>query len=479
MDIVGDGVAVGIGGAEAELGVAGELVAGLGGVDDVLDNGGIGEAEGGEPEANGDAGNGTQLNAHLAEDGVDNAVEERGKEENGQGVKVLHKVVGHAVTLHLLGLGDKVGGELAVADPEDGVEDEDLAGAEGTLELVDKVVVPADEGLVVGGAPRVPGGIGAAPDNHHAEGLEGVGDDGALGRSDNVRLAAGDEDNDANVEHAEAHEEGGPEALVLFHKGRGHEGEGTEVDTPIEDHVDSLVGDGRVDDDALARFFRLDGHATALVLVGNEGGNVGLDTTGAEANNDDGDNVASKTGGVAGGGERGGPENQEADPVDAEEDDNGLVLAEILIRDDGTENGGDVAEPLEEEVETGGGLVAHAETLGAILAVLVVADVVLEETLGTIVGEALGQLDNGNEEGRGREVLANTAQGATLVVAGLLAVGGGARLKVTLLDGADLGIGFLNIATSNVGMLVGNALRELFVEPGSLVLVGEEIMHLQ
>lgn len=110
---------------------------------------------------------------------------------------------------------------------------------------------------------------------------------------------------------------------------------------------------------------------------------------------------------------------------------------------------------------------AHAETLGAILAVLVVADVVLEETLGTIVGEALRQLDNGNEEGRGGEVLANAAQGAALVIVGLLAVGGRASLEVTLFDGVDLGIGFLNVATSNVRVLVGDSLRELFVKPGT------------
>lgn len=88
-------------------------------------------------------------------------------------------------------------------------------------------------------------------------------------------------------------EVGRPEALVLFHKGRGHEGEGADIDAPVEDHVDALVRDGGVDD-VLAVLLRLDGHDAALVLVGDEGGNVGLDAAGAEADDDDGRDVAAE-----------------------------------------------------------------------------------------------------------------------------------------------------------------------------------------
>ena len=45
-----------------------------------------------------------------------------------------------------------------------------------------------------------------------------------------------------------------------------------------------------------------------------------------------------------------GPEYDEANPVDASEDKDRLVLAEILVRDDGTEDRRDVAEELEEDV---------------------------------------------------------------------------------------------------------------------------------
>jgi hypothetical protein len=53
----------------------------------------------------------------------------------------------------------------------------------------------------------------------------------------------------------------------------------------------------------------------------------------------------------------------------------------------------------------------------------------LEKTRGTIVSETLCQFHNGDEEGRGGQVLANTAQSPPLIVAGLLAVRSGTGLS--------------------------------------------------
>lgn len=98
-------------------------------------------------------------------------------------------------------------------------------------------------------------------------------------------------------------------------------------------------------------------------------------------------------------------------------------------------------------------------------------DVVLEETLSTIVGETLGQLDNGDEESRGGQILANAAKRALLLVIGLLAIGRGAvfSVKVLLLDGDDVGVVAVvagELATSHVGVvLAGGALVERLVEP--------------
>lgn len=286
------------------------LVAGPSVVDEMLDDGSVGEAQSSEPEANGNTHNGLELDASLSEDGVNDLVEDGSEDQDGDGIEVLHEVVGHAMALHLAGLGDKVGRELAVANPEDRVlrrldgtnrtmvkkltEDKDLAGSEGTLELIDKVIVPGDNlGLSVLSSPGRLGSIHVALPDHHAKGLEGVGDDGSLRRTVDVGLAAPDKDENSDVEHAETHQVGGPETLVLLHEGGSHQRQSTDVDAPIEDHVDTLVGDGGINDDTLSILFRLDGHSASLILVGNQGSNVRLDTTSSETDDDNGDDVSS------------------------------------------------------------------------------------------------------------------------------------------------------------------------------------------
>lgn len=57
-----------------------------------------------------------------------------------------------------------------------------------------------------------------------------------------------------------------------------------------------------------------------------------------------------------------------------------------------------IAKPLEEQVQSCRSLVTHSETLRAIDSIGVIADVVLEKTLRTIVGEALRELNNGDQE---------------------------------------------------------------------------------
>jgi hypothetical protein len=96
------------------------VVARSGRVDEVLHDGGVSHAYRGEAEANCDAHDGAQLDASLAENRVNDAVEEGCEDQDGDRVEVLHEVVRHAVALHLSGLRDKVGRELTVANPEDG-----------------------------------------------------------------------------------------------------------------------------------------------------------------------------------------------------------------------------------------------------------------------------------------------------------------------------------------------------------------------
>ena len=241
------------------------------------------------------------------------------------------------------------------------------------------MVVPRDRfGLAVGCPPGRLGRVDVAVGDHDADGFDGVGDDGTLGWADDVAVAAEDEDADGDGEHAETQQEGGVEAAELLHERGGEEGKATDVDAGVEHHVDALVGDGRVDDDALARLLvDLDGHDFARVLVGDQGGNVGLDAAGAEGDDDDRGDVSPDTRSMLDARREGGcPEDDETQPVDAREDEDGLpwrsapkspvrrirpaylVFPEVLVRDDCPEDWGEVAEELEEDVQPRGAGVA-------------------------------------------------------------------------------------------------------------------------
>lgn len=309
-------------------------------VDEVLDDGSVGHGKRGNDETDGDTGDGWEWDVKFLHDRVDDAVEDGDEDENGNGVEVLHEIVGDAVPLHLSGLGDEVTGELVVNDPVDWVEAEDLAGNEGTLELVDKLVVPGDGAAVavLGLVGRL-GGVHVAAGNHDPESAEGIGDDGAGWRADDVGLASEDEGDGSNHEDAETEQVGGPEADVQLHVRGGQQGERTDVDTGVEDHVDSLDGDGRVDDDTLASGQGRDGGHTALVLVSDQGSDIGLDTTGTDTDDDDRGNESTETSSV---GERvvdrGSHEDDETGHVDEAEVQNGLVLSEVLVGNNGTED---------------------------------------------------------------------------------------------------------------------------------------------
>ena len=98
------------------------------------------------------------------------------------------------------------------------------------------------------------------------------------------------------------------------------------------------------------------------------------------------------------------------------------------------------------------------------------ADVVLEQTLSTVVGESLSKLHHGNEESRCREVLAYTAESSPLVVVGFLAISGSAILGIRLGGSLRLNL-LLDIIRSDVTaskilftIRLGYSLAELLVE---------------
>ena len=81
-----------------------------------------------------------------------------------------------------------------------------------------------------------------------------------------------------------------------------------------------------------------------LVLICNQRRNVGFDATGTKANNHDSCHIATERMSMGERGrESGGPQNEQAHPVNGAKADNSLVAAEVLISDDGAENWRDCA----------------------------------------------------------------------------------------------------------------------------------------
>lgn len=282
VDVVSSGLTVDDGSIAKRL-----IKARAGFVDEVLDDGCVSHGESSNPETDNNTGDRRERNASLAQSGHHKAFDNGKEDDDSNGIEVLHQVVRNAVSCHLAGLGDKVSRKLSVNDPVNRVETEDLASDERTLDLVNKAIVPFDltgdtvvaHGELVG---RL-GGIHVAVLNHHPDGAEAVGNDRALRRTYDVDLATQNEDNSTEKEHAQAEKEGGPKSDIPLHIWRRDSGERAQVDTEIEYHVDPRDGDGRVDDDALARLrIGCDLHLATLVLIGNQRGDIRFDASCAD-----------------------------------------------------------------------------------------------------------------------------------------------------------------------------------------------------
>lgn len=319
------------------------FVAGSARVDEMLHDGGVHHRQRRHDEAKRNSADGLEGDVQLAQDRVHAVFQDGDEDDNGDGVKVLHQVVGNTVALHLAGLRHEVARELAVDNPVDWVEGEHLASDQRPLDFLHKPVVPADLGSVaaVRGLPAGLGGIHVAVAKHNADDAEGVGDDGSLRGPDNVELSAEEHDGSSDAENSQAKQEGRPEANVALHVGRGQQGQRAEVDAAVEDHVDALHGDRRIDDDARAVGLGLDGHLPAPVLFGDQGSDVTLDTSGAQSDDDQRDNKTAETGAMLQRhGQRRQQQDQKTNDVNSTEEDNSLVFAEILVCNDGTDNGG-------------------------------------------------------------------------------------------------------------------------------------------
>jgi len=113
-----------------------------------------------------------------------------------------------------------------------------------------------------------------------------VEEDGALRWADNITLAADDEGEEANKEEAEGKEVRCPEVDLKLHPDGRDRGERPDVDTPVEDVVQALDGDVGINNHPLTAWEDLESGLGASVLFGDQGRDVGLDTTGPETQDD-------------------------------------------------------------------------------------------------------------------------------------------------------------------------------------------------
>lgn len=330
----------------------GGLVAGAGAVDEFLDAGRVGHCEGAEEEAPGDARDGLELDADLAQGRVEELVADGDEDDDGDGVDVLHNVVWDAVQLHLPGLRDEIVEHLRVDDPVDGVEGEDLAGDEGALDFLDEQAVPLEVVIAVAELCLVFGLCGvevALVCDTDPDDLECLGDDGTLWRLDYVFVLAEKQCSETNQEEEEGQKVGCPETNILLEFGGCDTGKGSNVNHEVKDHVNPLNSGRRIDNDSLSALHRLDVGSRVLVLFGNQGRNIGFDSSSSKTNNNHGSDKTTQSSSILNGNGQGGQEQDHcADNIDDGEVKDGPVLSKVLIRYNGSNNGGHIAPKLKE-----------------------------------------------------------------------------------------------------------------------------------
>lgn len=209
------------------------------------------------------------------------------EDDKGDGVYGLEEVVGQAMELHGGALSDEVVKHVTIGGPIYGVEAEDLARGQGSLNLIDEFIRPGEVFFwVVRGLRGVEVQFVSANDPGS---LEALGDDLVAHGLLDVHVFAGDKHNDSDPEEAEGKQVRGPKAPVGLEFGGRDDGERADVDHEVEEHEHVLQGDVRVLDDALALLGDHDAVLALGQLVRDQHGQVRLDEARRDADEDDGD----------------------------------------------------------------------------------------------------------------------------------------------------------------------------------------------
>lgn len=338
-------------------------------VDSGLDTGGVAHGDGSKQETKRDTHDGTHRDTDTAEQRVYNTVHQRDKDDKSNGINVLHNVVGHVASQHGTGLRYKVACHLIVTEPVNRVPAENNTCTKSTPEFINKDIVPSSLGQEF---RVIDSEVGWLACLHAALDLEaepeettGFDKDRATGRVLDVTLATKHNDANARNEHTGRKQVGRPETNVLFHVGGSDGRQGANVDTPVEHVEDLLVSSLRSDDNALATLEGLNVRTLGAVLFGDQGRDIGLDTTGTETDDDDTDNET-REGCTAGdgSGDRSAGQDEQTNQVDDTKGENGVVFAEILVSNDGSKNRRNIAPELEEGIQSSSGLLAAAQSTG-------------------------------------------------------------------------------------------------------------------
>jgi hypothetical protein len=226
------------------------------------------------------------------------------------------------------------GTNLIVTDPVDGEEDKDSASDQRTTDFVNEKIIPMSLVLVANGVleRRLRGVEVELVANSNPDDFEGVKNNRSTRRSRDILLSAEDENEDSQEENAEGKEVCSPETDFRFKLSGCETGETSNVDCPVEPGVHALDGDGGIDDHAFARFEGFDVSTSVCILFNDQSGDIGLDSSCSESNNDHGDNETSGVGGVARGRDRRANKDELTAGIDDGEKDNGLVASKVLIR---------------------------------------------------------------------------------------------------------------------------------------------------
>lgn len=100
-----------------------------------------------------------------------------------------------------------------------------------------------------------------------------------------------------------------------------------------------------------------------MILFANQRGNIRLNSTRAKANNNDSNNEARKGSATFDGRwNRRQCQDEKSTKVDTGKNDDGSIFAEILISDDGTDDGGNIAPELEKRIQRSCRLLAFAKS---------------------------------------------------------------------------------------------------------------------